>query len=98
MKRETLKKEIDNIIISECGFSPEYFKSKSESCLVQEEFLKDPLTSYNIISSIEKRCGVLVNDEVLLYKPNITYAEFIDMFYSEIEREHKKIKLIEEDL
>ena len=39
-----------------------------------------------IIGTEEKKCKILVNDELLL-KDNITYREFVNTFYNEIKKE-----------
>lgn len=92
MKRETLKKVIDNIIINQSGLEKTFFSSKSnngEDIIMTKELLRDPLDWYEVLSEIERKCKILVNDELLI-KPNITYGEFIDVFYNEINRELKK--------
>ena len=67
-----------------------YFKDKDENFVIQEELKMDPLDAYEIFSDIEHKCGVLVNDEKFI-KPNITYKEFIDIFYEEIQKEKMNI-------
>jgi len=92
MKRETLKKVIDNIIINQSGLEKTFFSSKSnngEDIIMTKELLRDPLDWYEVLSEIERKCKILVNDELLI-KPNITYGEFIDVFYNEMNRELKK--------
>ena len=92
MKRETLKKVIDNIIINQSGLEKTFFSSKSnngEDIIMTKELLHDPLDWYEVLSEIERKCKILVNDELLI-KPNITYGEFIDVFYNEMNRELKK--------
>lgn len=91
MKRETLKKVIDKIIIEQSGLDKNYFISKpndGENILMVKELLNDPLDWYEVLSEIERKCKILVNDELLI-KSDITYGEFIDVFYNEIERELK---------
>lgn len=91
MKRETLKKVIDNIIIEQSGLEKTFFSSKSnngENMIMEQELLCDPLDWYEVLSEIEHKCGILVNDELLI-KHGITYGEFIDVFYNEILREKK---------
>lgn len=91
MERETLKKVIDNILIEQCGLEKTYFSSKTnngENLLMEKELLQDALDWYEVLSTIEYKCHILVNDELLI-KPGITYGEFIDVFYNEIERERK---------
>jgi hypothetical protein len=92
MKRETLKKVIDNIIINQSGLEKTFFSSKSnngEDIIMTKELLQDPLDWYEVLSEIERKCKILVNDELLI-KPNITYGEFVDVFYNEMNRELKK--------
>lgn len=94
MKRETLKKVIDDIIIEQSGLENTFFSSKTdngENLLMVKELLHDPLDWYEVLSEIERKCKILVNDELLI-KPDITYREFIDVFYNEIERELKSCK------
>ena len=91
MKRETLKKYIDDIIIKQCGYEKTFFSSKSdngESIIVSKDILFDPLDAYEVLSSIEKKCSILVNDDVL-FNPDLTYGQYIDVFWEEIKREHK---------
>lgn len=89
MKRETLKKYIDDILIKQCGLESTYFSIKSdngENIIINKEVLFDPLDAYEVLSIIEKKCNVLVDDEKV-FKEDITYGEFIDIFYNEIEKE-----------
>ena len=90
MKRETLKEFIDRIIIEHYEFDKNYFSSKSdngESIMIQKEIIKTPLDAYEILSEIENKCHVLVDDTT--FNEYMTYGEFIDVFYKEIERERK---------
>lgn len=89
MKRETLKHYIDNILIEQCGLEKNFFSTKSndgENLIMQKELLYDALDWYEVLAAIEYKCKILVNDEMLL-KDGMTYGEFIDVFYNEIERE-----------
>lgn len=89
MERDNLKNVIDKIIIEQSGLDKNYFTSKpnnGEDILMVKELLNDPLDWYEVLSEIEHKCGILVNDE-LLFKPNITYGEFIDVFFEEIKKE-----------
>ena len=89
MTRETLKHYIDNILIEKCGLEKNFFSTKSndgESLVMKKELLHDAIDWYEVLSTIEYKCKILVNDEMLL-NDNMTYGEFIDVFYSEIERE-----------
>ena len=91
MKRETLKKVIDDIIIEQSGLEKTFFSSKTnngENLLMVKELLHDALDWYEVLSEIERKCKILVNDELLI-RPDITYGEFIDVFYNEIQRELK---------
>lgn len=91
MTRETLKQYIDNIIINHCGFEPTFFTTKSDdgqNMIVQKDILFDPLDAYEVLSEIEHKCGILVNDEIV-FNPDLTYREFIDIFWNEILREHR---------
>lgn len=89
MKRETLKKEIDKIIIEQCGLDKNFFSYQTfdgENMIIEKELIKDPLDWYEILSAIEYKCNILINDELII-KPDITYGEFIDVFYEEIQKE-----------
>lgn len=89
MRIEMLKKIIDNIIIEQSELDKNFFLSKSdngESLLIEKELLNDPLDWYEVLSKIESKCGILVNDELMI-RNRITYGEFIDIFYNEILRE-----------
>lgn len=90
MKRETLKEFIDRIIIEHYKLDKSYFSSKSdkgESIMIQKEIIKTPLDAYEILSEIENKCHILVDDTT--FNEYMTYGEFIDVFYKEIERERK---------
>ena len=92
MKRENLKEYIDNILIEKCGLPKTFFSMKSndgENILIYKELLYDPLSTYEVVSIIEHKCGVLINDEVIL-NDNLTYKDFIDIFWNEIKRDHKE--------
>ncbi len=89
MKRSTLKKKIDEILINFFDLDKTYFSSKpnnGEDIKIQEELIQNPLDTYEILSAIEYSCGILVNDE-MIFKGNMTYGEFINIFYNEIEKE-----------
>lgn len=91
MTRETLKQYIDNIIISHCGFEPTFFTAKpdaGQNMIVQKDILIDSLDAYEVLSKIEHKCGILVNDEII-FNPDLTYRDFIDIFWNEILREHR---------
>ena len=91
MKRETLKEYIDNIIIKKCGFEKTFFSMKSDNgqnMIVHKDILFDPLDAYEVLSEIERKCGILINDD-LVFNPNITYGQYIDIFWDEIKKEHK---------
>ena len=86
MKKSILKQYLDQIIIKQCGLEKTYFSSKSyngENLIIQKELLQDPLDLYEVLSSIEYKYKVLINDE-LLFRNGITYGEFIDICYNEI--------------
>ncbi len=90
MKRSTLKHYIDDILIEQCGLEKNYFSSRSdngENIIMQKELLHDPLDWYEVLSSIEYECKILINDELIL-RDGITYGEFIDVFYNELKREN----------
>ena len=83
------RKRIDQILIKQCGLDKNYFSYKSddgENLLIQKELLFDPLDAYEVLSQIESICKILINDEII-FNPNMTYGEFIDVFYNEMERE-----------
>lgn len=89
MKRSTLKKKIDEILINFFDLDKTYFSSKpnnGEDIKIQDELIQNPLDAYEILSAIEYSCGILVNDE-MIFKGNMTYGEFINVFYNEIEKE-----------
>ena len=89
MKRESLKQHIDNTIISKCKLPHNFFESKpdkGESILIRKDLIKDKIKWYEILLEIEKKCKILVNDELLL-KDNITYREFVNTVYNEIKKE-----------
>jgi len=88
MKKSVLKQYLDQIIIKQCGLEKTYFSSKSnngENLIIQKELLQDPLDLYEVLSSIEHKYNVLINDE-LLFRNGITYGEFIDICYNEINK------------
>ena len=73
MKRETLKEYIDNIIIKKCGFEKTFFSTKSDdgqNMIVHKDILFDPLDAYEVLSEIERKCGILINDDLEWYCPN----------------------------
>ena len=81
--------EAYNTIINKCKLPHNFFESKpdkGESILIRKDLIKDNIKWYEILLEIEKKCKILVNDELLL-KDNITYREFVNTFYNEIKKE-----------
>lgn len=88
MEREELKQYIDKVIIEHLDLEDNYFSSKvndGENILIQKELLFDPLDSYEILSIIENKYNVLL-DETKVFNDTSTYGDFIDGFWNEIQR------------
>ena len=92
MSRKTFKRQVDEILIEHCGLNNDYFSSKSsdgENLLLEKELLYDPLDWYEVLSDIEQKFNILINDELLI-RQGITYGEFINIFYDEINKSKRK--------
>lgn len=95
MKREELKQYIDKVIIEHLDLEDNYFSSKvndGENILIQKELIFDPLDSYEILSTIENKYNVLL-DETKVFNDTSTYSDFIDGFWNEIQRKKSSKRL-----
>lgn len=91
MTRETLKEKIDEIFVKELNLSRRYFSLKEnggEDILLKKELMMDNIKTYLVLSKVEEKLDLLVNDTPL-HDEDITYGELIDIFYNEYLREKR---------
>lgn len=91
MTRETLKEKIDEIFVKELNLSRRYFSLKEnggEDILLKKELMMDNIKTYMVLSKVEEKLDLLVNDTPL-HDEDITYGELIDIFYNEYLREKR---------
>lgn len=91
MTRETLKEKIDEIFVKELNLSRRYFNLKEnggEDILLKKELMMDNIKTYMVLSKVEEKLDLLVNDTPL-HDEDITYGELIDIFYNEYLREKR---------
>ena len=88
MKRETLKRMIDSVLIKQLNLDSLYFADQideGENMIMEDLYVSDPLIAYKILSEIEYKCGILIDDSKI--QKDMTYGEFIDLFYEELQKE-----------
>ena len=94
MTRDELKKIIINIIIEIVNHDITFFTSQpneGEDMLFSKEIIyNDPLYVYEILNTIEQKLNILINDEIIFKdEKNMTFGDFIDIFYKEILKKSK---------
>lgn len=84
MTRENLKKKIDEIIIEELDLNKNFFKDKTD--IIMSDIIKEPLMAYQVLAQIESKLDILI-DDTPMHTKELSYEDFIDIFYNEYLRE-----------
>lgn len=90
MDKEHIKDIILNIFIDYLHLDKDYFSRFSDdgnNLFIVKDLGCDPLTRFEILERIEKKCGILISDEDVIWGNDLTIYQYINSIYSNIKNE-----------
>lgn len=90
MNKDNIKDIILEIFIRHLKLDKDYFSrcpDNGDSLYIVKDLGCDQLSRFEILEKIEKKCGILIGDEDIIWGDDLTILEYIESIYKHIKNE-----------
>lgn len=90
MNKDNIKDIILEIFIKHLNLDKDYFSrhpDNGDSLYIVKDLGCDQLSRFEILEKIEKKCGILIGDEDIIWGDDLTILEYIESIYKHIKNE-----------
>ena len=90
MDKKHIKDIILEIFIKHLKLNKDYFSKYPDdgnNLYIVKDLMCDQLLRFEILEKIEKKCGILISDEDIIWGDDLTIGEYIESIYKHIKNE-----------
>lgn len=90
MEQSYIENIVKEIFIKHLGLDKDYFSRYSDDGMnlyIVKDIGCDPLSRFEILEKIEKKCGILVSDEDIVWGNDLTLYQYIESIYKHIKKQ-----------
>ena len=63
------------------------YSDNGDNLFIMKDLGCDLLSRYEILNDVEKKCGVLFSDDIIIWQDDLTLYQYIDAVYTNIKKE-----------
>jgi len=95
MTRNEIANVVKKTIIKHLQLNKDFFEqyeNGGEQLYLSADLGADMLDKFEILSKVESKCGILVNDGEVIWQEDITIAQYIDAIFKETKKNIRKFR------